>query len=257
MRKFEFIAVALGAAGFVCLGAGAAAAQDGPWNGYYVGGNIGASKADTTLTMKAASGSGGAVIPPGDIGLINAPVSEDDNNDVGFTGGFQAGYNYWSGGWMIGLETDINYYNLGEDRKKTYRSGLAIAPPIDFTIEQKMKTDWMWTLRPRVGYATDTWLFYATAGVAASDIKLTTKYYDTRSPPITGNNEESDVKFGWTAGLGAAFALSEYTSVRGEWLYSDFGTIKSQGTVGSNYATLSSEADSRGNLFRIGFDYTF
>jgi outer membrane immunogenic protein len=256
MRKFEF-AAALGAASVVCLGAGGAIAQNGPWNGLYAGGNIGASKGDTTLSMKAASGSGGTVIPPGDIGLINAPLSEDDNNDIGFTGGFQAGYNYWGGSWMFGLESDINFYNLGEDRKKTYRSGLAVNPPIDFTIEQKMKTDWMWTLRPRVGFATDTWLFYGTAGVAASDIKLTTKYSDTRATPITGLNEESDVKWGWTAGLGAAYALSEYTSVRGEWLYTDFGTIKSQGTVGNGYATLSSEADARGNLFRLGFDYTF
>jgi outer membrane immunogenic protein len=260
MRKFEFmtaLGAALGAVGVVCLGAGSAAAQDGPWNGFYVGGNIGASWGDTTLSMKAASGSGGTVIPPGDLGLINAPISEDDDNELGFTGGFQTGYNYWAGGWMLGLETDISYFNLGEDRKKTYRSGLAIAPPVDFTIEQKMKTDWIWTLRPRIGFATDTWLFYATGGVAASDIKLTTKYSDTRATPITGSNEESDVKFGWIAGLGGAYALSDYTSVRGEWLYTDFGTIKSQGAVGSGYATLSSEADARGNLFRIGFDYTF
>jgi outer membrane immunogenic protein len=256
MRKFEFIA-ALGAAGFVCAGAGVAVAQDAPWNGFYVGGNVGASWADTTLSMKAASGSGGTVIPPGDIGLINTPISEDDENDIGFTGGFQTGYSYWSGSWMIGLETDISFYNLGEDRKKTYRSGLAVNPPIDFTIEQKAKTDWMWTLRPRIGWGSETWLFYATAGVAASDIKLSTKYSDTRATPIVGTNEESDVKWGWTAGLGGAYALNEYMSVRGEWLYTDFGTIKSQGTVGSSYATLSSEADMRGNLFRVGLDYTF
>jgi len=256
MRGSEFMA-ALGAVGVVCLGAGAAVAQSAPWDGFYVGGNVGASWGDTTLSMKAAAGSGGAVIPPGDIGLINAPISEDDDNDVGFTGGFQAGVNYWTGAWLIGMETDIGYYNLGEDREKTYRSGLAINPPVDFTIEQKVKTDWMWTLRPRIGYGNDTWLVYATGGVAASDIKLSTRYRDTRTTPITGNNEKSDVKWGWTAGLGGAYALSDRTAIRGEWLYTDFGTIKSQATVGSSYATLSSEADVRGNLFRLGFDYTF
>jgi outer membrane immunogenic protein len=252
MPRSEFIA-AVTAAGVVCLGGGAAVAQDAPWNGFYVGANAGASWGDTTLSMKAASGSGATVIPPGDIGLINGPISEDDDNDIGFTGGFQAGVNYWTGAWLIGMETDIGYYNLGEDREKTYPSALGI----NFTLEQKVKTDWMWTLRPRIGYGSDTWLVYATGGVAASDIKLSTRYRDTRATPVTGNVEESDVKWGWTAGLGGAYALSEYTSIRGEWLYTDFGTIKSQGTVGSGYATLSSEADVRGNLFRLGFDYTF
>jgi outer membrane immunogenic protein len=207
--------------------------------------------------MKAASGSGGTVIPPGDIGLINAPISEDDENDIGFTGGFQTGYNYWSGSWMIGLETDINFYNLGEDRKKTYRSGLAVNPPIDFTIEQKMKTDWMWTLRPRIGWGSETWLFYATAGVAASDIKLSTKYSDTRATPIVGTNEESDVKWGWTAGLGGAYALNEYTSVRGPSGSTPTSARSSPRARWASYATLSSEADMRGNLFRVGLDYTF
>jgi outer membrane immunogenic protein len=252
MRKFEFmtaLGAALGAVGVVSLGAGAAAAQDGPWNGFYVGGNIGTSWGDTTLSMKAASGSGGTVIPPGDLGRRRqrAGLHRRVSDRLQLLGGRLD----------AGAGNRHQLFHLGEDRKKTYRSGLAIAPPVDLTIEQKMKTDWIWTLRPRIGFATDTWLFYATGGVAASDIKLTTKYSDTRATPITGSNEESDVKFGWIAGLGGAYALSDYTSVRGEWLYTDFGTIKSQGTVGSGYATLSSEADARGNLFRIGFDYTF
>ena len=255
MRSLEFM-VALGAASFVCLGAGGALAQDAPWNGFYVGGNIGASWGDTKLSMTAAAGSGGTVISPGDIGLINA-VSNDDDNDIGFTGGLQTGYNYWSGSWLIGLETDINYYNLGQDREKTYQSGLVVVSPISFTIEQTIKTDWLWTLRPRIGFGNDAWLVYATGGVAVSDVELTTRYYDTRPTPITGNNEQSDIEIGWTAGVGGAYALGDYTSVRVEWLYTDFGTIKSQGTVGNNYATLSSEADARGNLVRIGLDYTF
>jgi outer membrane immunogenic protein len=256
MSKVKLAAVAT-AAGVVFLTAGAAAAQDTPFSGFYVGGNAGVSSADTTLTLKAASGSGTIIMPPGDTSLINAPIETDDDNDPGFTGGIQVGYNYLAGSWVIGLETDVNFYDLGEDRSKTYRSPLLVNPPIDFTISQKMKTDWIWTLRPRIGYATDAWLFYATAGVAISEVSLTTRYSDTRATPITASNEESDTRTGWTAGLGAAYALGPAVSVRGEWLYTDLGTIKSQTTVGGNYASLSSEADARGNLVRIGLDYTF
>lgn len=256
MSKTRFAAI-VGAAGAALLTAGAATAQDTPFSGFYVGGNVGVSWADTTLSMKATSGSGTVIMPPGDTSLVNAPIETDDDNDPGFTGGVQAGYNYLAGSWVIGLETDVNFYDLGEDRSKTYRSPLLVNPPIDFTISQKMKTDWIWTLRPRIGYATDTWLVYATAGVAISEVTLTTRYSDTRPTPITAANEESDTKTGWTAGLGAAYALGPAISVRGEWLYTDLGTIKSQTPVGSNYASLSSEADARGNLVRIGLDYAF
>lgn len=254
MSKTQLAAV--GIFGLAVLGAGTAAAQDTPWNGFYIGANVGGSKADTHLKMKAASGNGTVIMPPGDTALINAVGSTKDN-DTGFSGGIQGGYNYQVDSWVFGLETDVGFYDMGQSRSKTFQSPLLITPPINFTVEQKIKTDWIWTLRPRIGYATDSWMIYGTAGVAVSEIKLSTSYRDTRATPITASNSESDTKTGWTAGLGGAYALNPNASIRGEWLYTNLGTIKSQTTVGANYATLSSEADTRGNLIRIGLDYRF
>ncbi len=250
------LAATVGVLGVAVLSAGAAAAQDTPWNGFYVGASAGGSWSDTHMKIKAASGSGAIIMPPGDAALINGVGSTKDN-DTGFTGGIQGGYNYQVDSWVFGLETDVNFYDLGQSRFKTFQSPVLISPPINFTIGQKIKTDWIWTLRPRVGYAYGDWMFFGTAGVAVSEVKLTTSYSDTRATPITASNNESDTKTGWTAGLGGAYALSPNTSIRGEWLYTNLGTVKSQTTVGSNYATLSSEADTRGNLFRIGLDYRF
>jgi outer membrane immunogenic protein len=254
MSKIQLAAV--GILGVAVLSAGAAVAQDTPWNGFYVGVNAGGSKSDTHMDMKAASGTGAIIMPPGDVALVNAIGSTKDN-DTGFTGGVQGGYNYQVDSWVFGLETDVGFYDLGQSRSKSFQSPLLVSPPITFTIQQRVKTDWIWTLRPRIGYASDTWMFYGTAGVAVSEIKLTTSYSDTRATPITASNKESDTKTGWTAGLGGAYALSPNISIRGEWLYTNLGTVKSQTTVGSNYATLSSEADTRGNLIRLGLDYRF
>ncbi len=251
------LAAAVGVAGVAFLSAGAAVAQDTLWDGFYVGASAGGSWADTKLKMRATSGSGAIVMPPSDAALVNAAVASDSDNDTSFTGGLQAGYNYQVESWVFGLETDVSFYDLGQDRSKTYQSPVLITPPITFTIAQEVKTDWIWTLRPRVGYAAGSWMFYGTAGVAVSEIKLTTTYKDTRATPITASNKESDTKTGWVAGLGGAYALSPIASIRGEWLYTNLGTVKSQTPVGSGYASLSSEADTRGNLFRIGFDYKF
>src|SRR5215207_3467612 len=67
------------------------------WTGFYAGVNAGWGwRSDDRQSVIL----GGAV--PGTLNF-------DNNNDGGFTGGAQIGYNYQIGSFVIGLETDIQW----------------------------------------------------------------------------------------------------------------------------------------------------
>ena len=64
--------------------------------------------------------------------------------------------------WLVGLETDFGFLNLKQDRNQAFVSTAPGNPT--FTVNQQVKTDWMWTVRPRVGYVNNNWMVYATGG---------------------------------------------------------------------------------------------
>jgi outer membrane immunogenic protein len=242
------------AAAAFATAAPAMAQQD--WTGFYVGLNGGASWGDTSLGVQVGTGSGPINVPASDVGVINQ-VGSDDDNKTGFTGGLQAGYNYQSGSWLFGIETDIGFFDISQRRTNLYRSGLLISPPITYTLDQRVKTDWIWTLRPRLGYVSGPWMGYVTGGLATSKTKLETRFADNRTPQNVAALSKSDTDTGWVGGLGGAYAFSPNMSVRGEWLYTDFGKIHKTVTGSNNFVTITPEASVKANIFRMGIDYKF
>jgi outer membrane immunogenic protein len=253
MKHAMFAALAASAA---AISATPALAQTYDWSGFYIGGNLGVAWGDTELNTRATAGDGSTFIPPADADLLNAPINDDDN-DSGFAGGIEGGYNYQSGNWVFGLESDIGFFDLGQSRSKTFTSAITATPPIQATFSQEVSTDWIWTIRPRVGYASGPWMVYATGGLAVSSVTLDTRYTDNRPTPITASDSEDDTKTGWTLGLGGAYALTPNWSVRGDWLYVDLGTVNAVAGATDNYATFTSEAQVHGNILRVGVDYKF
>jgi outer membrane immunogenic protein len=233
-----------------------ALAQDYDWTGFYVGGNLGASWGDTSLDIEAGPGASGIVLPAVDAGLING-LDTDDDNKTSFTGGLELGYNYQSGSIVFGLESDLSFLDLDQQRTVTVPSGLLINPPVTYGLDQRVKTEWLWTLRPRLGYASGPWMVYATGGIATTKIKLRTNYGDNGTPPTVATLDESDTDTGWTGGLGGAYALGPNWSVKGEWLYLDFGNVRQTVATPNGFATITSEAKVRANIFRLGMDYKF
>lgn len=248
----------LAAAGACLLAPVPALAQDYnyDWTGFYIGGNLGASWGDTNLGTRVERGNGAVFIPPTDISIINAPFSEDDN-DTGFTGGVQAGYNFQSGNIVFGIETDGGWMDIGQSRSNTYSLTPILTTPVSATVSQEVKTDWVWTVRPRIGYASGPWMIYGTAGLAVSRVKVDASFVDTRVPPNSANFSDADTKTGWTGGIGGAYAFSDNMSVRGEWLYVDLGDVRASWVTPNGYAAFTTEADTRANLLRIGVDYKF
>jgi len=246
------------AAAFLLSPAIAQAQEQGVWNGWYVGGNIGGAWGDNSQKATVSPGSGAVVIPPADVAVINSG-SASSSNKSGFTGGIEGGYDYRMGDWLLGLETDFVALDLNQRQSNTFQSPI-VTPglqPATYTLSQRAKTNWMWSVRPRVGYVAGPWLVYATGGLAVTDVKATVDFSDNRTPANVVRSEKSSTKTGWIAGLGAGYAITPQWSLKGEWLYSDFGSISTTATSAAGFVNLTSDTKVRSNIFRVGADYRF
>ena len=105
------------------------------WTGFYVGVNAG----------YGWNTNDNDVFVPG-IGVV------DSDDDGGFVGGAQVGYNYQIGSFVVGLEGDIQYADFGGDN--------------DVVGFDDDNNDWFGTVRARAGFAIDRVLIYATGGFA-------------------------------------------------------------------------------------------
>jgi outer membrane immunogenic protein len=232
-----------------------AAAQDlgTPWAGWYVGANVGANWGDSKQRARVTQGNGAIVIPPADVNLINQ-TQGGGSNKTGFTGGIEGGYNYLMGSWLLGLETD---FVALDNNQRTTRNFVSTISPATYQLNQRAKTSWMWSLRPRIGYVVGPWLFYGTGGIATSHIKSSFDFSDNRIPQNIITSSDSKTKTGWIAGLGAGYAFAPRWSVKGEWLYADFGSISTTLASPNGFVGATSEAKVKTNLIRMGVDYQF
>lgn len=164
----------------------------GDWNGAYVGVHAGWGWGQVDVTDE-----GGDIDPtdPYDIsgGLL----------------GVQAGANFQMDSFVLGIEGDIAWSNLTGDSP--------------FVGDNMLTTDvnWIGTLRGRLGFAADAFMFYATAGVAFASVDTTlTENWMVPNPTFTSTSTRT----GWVAGIGAEAMVSDNLSVKAEYLYHDFGS---------------------------------
>lgn len=251
--------IAILAAAAAAVAAPAAAQDTVDWTGFYVGGSAGVSWGDSSIGTRIGQGTGTVVIPPADLNRLNQVQDEKDNRS-GFQGGLQGGYNQQMGNWVLGIETDIGFFDTGRKDTNSFTSTVFTPPAVTgptYTLDQEIDTGWLWTVRPRIGYASGAWMVYGTAGLAMSDVKLTTRLSDNRTPANRVEVHDSTTKTGWIAGLGGAYMFSPNWSVRGEWLYTDLGHVSDTATTPNGFAILTSKGDVNANIVRVGVDYKF
>ncbi|WP_413991351.1 outer membrane protein [Labrys okinawensis] len=156
-----------------------------------------------------------------------------DFNSTGFIGGVHAGYNVqFDGGWVVGLETDIDYSSF--NKSETVTNGVV-------TARAKFKNEWDGSTRARVGYAFDNILPYITGGVAYGDEKVS----------IAGGGSNTDTRVGWTAGAGVEYAIDQNWIVRGEARYIDLGSNN------TNFAGTRHKVKFDGTDLNLGVSYKF
>jgi outer membrane immunogenic protein len=231
------------------------------WSGFYVGGNVGGawgnSDAGTTTVIPSFGFGYFASSSPAAIAAVGA----QHINSSGVTGGAQAGYNWQFGSFVLGVEADINSLSL-----KGSTSGTGTYPccaPTSFTVNSAVSTDWLFTARPRVGYAVNNWLFYGTGGLAVGNVNGSFNFTDTFAA-ATESGAISTTRTGWAAGGGVEVGVQGPWTVKVEYLHVDLGSAS---TTSTNLNTVGFGAfpqnpfthtiDLTADIVRAGVNYRF
>jgi len=164
------------------------------WGGFYAGANLGYEWGKATNT---------------------------NTNPDGVAGGGQIGYNWQSGAFVFGGETDIQA-SAADDTFAPY----------------KFSNPWFGTLRGRAGFALNNILVYGTLGLAYGDLK-----------GERGGIDESKTELGWTGGLGMEVGLTPNWSAKVEYLYVDLGD--------RSFSITGQDNGLQASVFRFGVNYHF
>jgi outer membrane immunogenic protein len=243
------------------------------WTGFYVGLNAGGTwaRADAETSVDCnvpparspylcdALGNGSAAAAS-----VNAAGSGTISAS-GFTGGMQAGYNWQGPNLVYGLETDFDAFHLRGSRQGTGTyAGLPAAPAAlgaTFAVGSSFATDWLYTLRGRVGLpVTPGLLAYATGGLAVTRLSVNDSLVDSHGATETAGN--ATTRAGWIVGGGLEYALANNWSIKAEYLFMDFGKVTATGTIISQAAGgysqgISTSSDLTAQVARVGVNRRF
>ena len=231
------------------VASGAVMAQDaGGWAGPYVGGSLGYGWG-TGKTQWILQPS----IPQDyDMSALKAKPR-------GFLVGPQLGYNWLKGNALLGIEGDVSWSGMDGKKKQSPLRHLDGSPYAASQRYTSQDINWFSTLRGRVGYLpSEKWFPYFTAGVAAADMDYKATF-DGRPDlsPFHYTASTSKVKVGWTAGLGAEWAMSEKWSAKAEYLYYDLGRVSktAQAQPVPGPVAIKYKWDAKGHVVRFGVNY--
>lgn len=246
---------------FVASGASAAdmpmKAQQPPayqWSGCYVGVNFGGGASGSNFNSAVDPGTH---LLGADPAVVAASGTGGHGGDGALAGG-QAGCNMQSGTVVFGLEGDFDYFHSNawfSNNSITLSDGVT-----PFTITQSITTNYMATIRPRLGIAADRNLAYVTAGVAFTRVSYLESYSDGAAPPGIGTAAASKSLVGWVAGGGWEYAFADHWIFRAEYLYASFPTINALGAItdaGGGANTLHGSSDLVTQLIRAGVNFKF
>jgi outer membrane immunogenic protein len=203
----------------------ATAAQTADWKGFYVGGSLGGAlgRADsyTTAVFSPTGYFAQSSVP------VVATVGAQHPRDTGLSGGVTAGYVGLKGMWAYGVEVDFGA--MATNGSQTGTAPYPVLPSTSLAITQSVKTNWLLTVRPRVGVIRGKALYYLTGGLAVTDMNYQEVFTDTFAD-CHENGGVDTTKVGWTAGGGIEYQAGRNWSVKAEYLYADFGTVSTTST---------------------------
>ncbi|WP_155955215.1 TonB-dependent receptor domain-containing protein [Rhodomicrobium udaipurense] len=195
-----------------------------PWTGFYLGAHLGYGYGTTKGTTTAADGTV----------TTNATQESADQDLANILGGAQVGYNYQFGnGIVLGVEADFSRTPMADYREVISTEAEILTTRKMLQSRTDYTFDWLSTLRARAGYAFDNLFVYGTGGVAF--LKETEERMQYRSNIASSSypagyytetffSEKADnVRTGFTVGAGAEYAFSRNWSLKGEYLFADFG----------------------------------
>jgi high affinity Mn2+ porin len=186
------------------------------WTGIYVGAHAGLATGHSTWS---ATQPGGAPNLTGTLDLFS-PFDLFTENGSHF-GGFTAGYNYMvpSSRIVLGGEADVSF-------PSTLSASQGLASPVIGSVTYSDTVELFGTVRGRIGYDVNQWLFYTTGGLAWTYDQFnrtTIGAGPTGNPPAGTVEAVFGGRIGWTAGGGVEAPIAPGWSATVEYLYAQFG----------------------------------
>lgn len=198
------------------------------WTGFYVGADLGYWTSTTSTFV------------PGVANTLGSPKPN------GVTLGGHLGYRYqFANNVVLGAEADLSW--LGG---KTAFGPIAGALPAAWSL----RAGWDGSIRGTAGYAVNRALLYVTGGLSFIDAKGCGINNPAVSTACVANTSYGNTRLGWTLGAGIDYAVAQNWTVRGEYLYANYGT-RSYATPGTVTGTTASRLET--HKFRVGLTYLF
>lgn len=213
------------------------------WTGFYIGGNAGANWNEFDF-----GGFDSVIDQPN---MVTGPFTfttpgDNGRDEMEFVGGGQIGYNFQFGRWVFGLEGD--FQGLGDvdrpytDTETSHQSSgggfLTFFSDSTVNFRGTATTDWMASVRPRIGYSFGRILLYATGGVAFNNTTVTSRatastrefvtvagfgtfFLGSNFDTVNGSDEKTMV--GWTVGGGLEYQITNWLTAGVEYRHTEFG----------------------------------
>ncbi len=207
-----------------------AAAPAWSWTGFYVGASVGGGWARSSAHDDPSSPN----LPFLD--FRGTPYTRGS----GLIGGVQGGFNWQTGGLVLGAEADYSWANINSSVNN-------VGPNLIGTYNSAVKS--IGTVRGRAGWAVDRVLFYGTGGYAYANV-------DDSYVDITVGNPNNVVapgrhRQGWTAGGGIEWAFADHWTAKAEYLH-----IHLNDGIGANPGYVFAFKDTV-DIARAGINYKF
>jgi outer membrane immunogenic protein len=192
--------------------------------------------------------------------LVRPGTSTSRGGLVGATIGVSGQF----GAWVFGVEGDFDWQGISGSSGSAFCTSILTSPNPGSTaagLSCKTASNWLGTLRARVGYAWDRVLVYGTAGGAGANIQTA----------LTGLPYQTNPEFGRTVGGGIEVAFAEHWTFKAEYLFVDLGNASCNhgyscgydvaavvapspvvAAVNGNYGVKLNE-----NIFRVGVNFKY
>ncbi|QWG22032.1 porin family protein [Bradyrhizobium sediminis] len=261
LTSFLTIALSLG-------GAHIASAADMPvkapmaavwsWTGFYIGGNVGYGWGNGDLSLVPGPGWAAFGNPATDPGYLVANGSPNLKLR-GALGGAQVGYNFQLNNFVLGAEADFSFAGIDGGRTTGF-----IAPPPGALIDNRAfnesdRLQWLATFRGRLGYAAQSFLIYATGGLAVGRHEFSQTIFNAGNFN-TNAGSVNTTKTGWTVGGGVEAKLAGNWTAKAEYLYVDLGSVSvfsDSNTAPGFGLTVNTSSKLTANILRAGLNYHF
>ena len=153
--------------------------------------------------------------------LFSAAASFGPLKTTGGFGGIQAGANFYeAGGLIFGIEADVQRGEIKGTSSATVNGFLPGG--LNATVNSSNRVDWFGTVRPRIGFAWDRALFYATGGLAWGKVHHYYTFADNFG--FYASDQKHTARVGYAAGGGIEYAFTPNLSLKAEYQYINLGT---------------------------------